>query len=54
MSVRRAPLPVSAPKSEAALIYAALWAEIRERMHEMPHATSVRHTAEEAARHALL
>ncbi len=54
MSVRRAPLPACAPKSDAALIYCALWTEIRERMHEKPHATSVRHTAEEAARHALL
>ena len=32
MSVRRAPLPASAPRSEAAQIYTALWAEIRERM----------------------
>ena len=29
MSVRRAPLPASAPGSTAALIYAELWAEIR-------------------------
>ena len=29
MSVRRAPLPASAPSSPAALIYARLWAEIR-------------------------
>ncbi len=29
VSVRRAPLPVSAPSSPAALIYARLWAEIR-------------------------
>jgi len=29
MSVRRAPLPASAPGSTAALIYAQLWAEIR-------------------------
>ncbi len=32
MSVRRAPLPVSAPKSEAAQVYAALWAEVRGRI----------------------
>jgi len=32
MSVRRAPLPACAPRSDAALIYAALWAEIRERV----------------------
>ena len=32
MSVRRAPLPACAPRSDAALIYAALWAEIRERI----------------------
>jgi chromosome partitioning protein len=31
MSVRRAPLPASAPQSAAALVYRALWAEIRER-----------------------
>lgn len=32
MSVRRAPLPACAPKSEPARIYGALWAEIRERL----------------------
>jgi hypothetical protein len=32
MSVRRAPLPVSAPKSEAAQVYTALWAEVRGRI----------------------
>ncbi len=31
MSVRRAPLPASAPSSAAALIYARLWAEVRGR-----------------------
>jgi chromosome partitioning protein len=36
MSVRRAPLPACAPKSDAALIYRALWAEIRERIVAMP------------------
>jgi chromosome partitioning protein len=34
MSVRRAPLPACAPRSEAALLYAALWQEIRERMND--------------------
>jgi chromosome partitioning protein len=32
MSVRRAPLPAYAPRSEAALVYQALWAEIRTRI----------------------
>jgi cellulose biosynthesis protein BcsQ len=32
MSVRRAPLPACAPKSDAARIYRELWAEIRERL----------------------
>jgi len=32
MSVRRAPLPACAPKSDAALIYAMLWREICQRM----------------------
>ena len=32
MSVRRAPLPACAPRSDAALIYTALWAEIRKRI----------------------
>jgi chromosome partitioning protein len=32
MSVRRAPLPASAPHGEATLIYAQLWAEIRARL----------------------
>src|SRR6202043_244644 len=32
MSVRRAPLPAYAPKSEPARIYGALWAEIREHL----------------------
>jgi chromosome partitioning protein len=32
MTVRRAPLPVSAPKSAAAQVYAALWQEIRTRV----------------------
>jgi chromosome partitioning protein len=38
MSVRRAPLPACAPKSDAALIYRTLWAEIRQRMHASPQA----------------
>jgi chromosome partitioning protein len=36
MTLRRAPLPAFAPKSEAALIYAALWAEMEARMSEQP------------------
>jgi cellulose biosynthesis protein BcsQ len=32
MSVRRAPLPACAPRSDAARIYTALWAEIRKRI----------------------
>jgi chromosome partitioning protein len=36
MSVRRAPLPACAPKSEAARIYAALWSEIRARLLPAP------------------
>jgi len=38
MSVRRAPLPACAPKSEAAGIYAALWSEVQERIHGLPRA----------------
>jgi chromosome partitioning protein len=53
MSVRRAPLPACAPKSDAALIFGALWAEIRARMHEKPRASSVRRNPEEAAQHTL-
>jgi cellulose biosynthesis protein BcsQ len=34
MSVRRAPLAASAPRSEAALLYTQLWREIRERSGE--------------------
>jgi chromosome partitioning protein len=40
MSVRRAPLPACAPKSDAALIYHTLWAELRQRMHERPRAVA--------------
>ena len=32
MAVRRAPLPASAPRSAAALLYAALWAEVESRL----------------------
>jgi len=34
MSVRRVPLPASAPQSAAALLYAQLWAEVRGRLGE--------------------
>ena len=40
MSVRRAPLPACAPHSEGALIYRALWAEIRARIHAAPRMTA--------------
>ena len=36
MSVRRAPLPASAPTSEAARVYTALWNEICERLEASP------------------
>jgi chromosome partitioning protein len=38
MSVRRVPLPASAPGSAAALLYRRLWAEIRERLSTAPQA----------------
>jgi len=41
MSVRRAPLPAVAPKSPAALVYHALWAEIRSRIHAAPRALAL-------------
>jgi hypothetical protein len=34
MSVRRAPLPACAPRSTAAQLYGALWAEIRPQLHD--------------------
>jgi len=37
MTVRCAPLPASAPRSAAALIYAQLWAEVRERLGAPAH-----------------
>jgi chromosome partitioning protein len=40
MSVRRAPLPACAPRSEATLIYEQLWAEIRGRSAPAGHATA--------------
>jgi chromosome partitioning protein len=40
MSVRRVPLPASAPNSAAALLYAQLWAEVRERLSEAPAAAA--------------
>jgi cellulose biosynthesis protein BcsQ len=39
MSVRRVPLPASAPRSAAALLYAQLWAEVRERLSAGPSAS---------------
>ena len=53
MSVRRAPLPACAPKSAAALVYAALWGEIRHRLHGNARAASAaRLHADESAEHA--
>jgi chromosome partitioning protein len=40
MSVRRVPLPASAPNSAAALLYAQLWAEVRERLSNGPPAAA--------------
>jgi chromosome partitioning protein len=42
MSVRRAPVPAFAPKSEAAQIYVTLWDEIRKRAGDGPRATEQR------------
>jgi len=39
MSVRRAPIPAFAPRSAAAQIYSALWAEVAARMGEPSPAT---------------
>jgi hypothetical protein len=36
MSVRRAPLPACAPRSVAAELYRALWAEVRPHLHDVP------------------
>ncbi|HXW74939.1 MAG TPA: ParA family protein [Steroidobacteraceae bacterium] len=51
MSVRRAPVPASAPRSDAAHVYRELWAEIAERIGVAPRA-AVR--AERDAREALV
>jgi len=40
MSVRRAPIPAIAPRSAAAQIYSALWAEVTARMRVRPPAAS--------------
>jgi chromosome partitioning protein len=42
MSVRRVPLPASAPGSAAALLYTQLWAEVRERLGGPPAVAAVR------------
>jgi len=47
MTVRRAPLPAYAPKSEAAQAYAALWSEVHERMSEPVKPTPVATPASE-------
>ena len=41
MSVRRAPLPACAPKSDAARIYRELWAEIHTRLQPAPQVAAV-------------
>lgn len=41
MSVRRAPLPACAPKSDAARIYRKLWAEIHARLQPAPQLAAV-------------
>ena len=51
MSVRRAPLPAFAPRSEAAQIYTALWDEICRRTGDAPR-TARRPTAEPKHPHA--
>jgi chromosome partitioning protein len=50
MSVRRAPLPACAPKSDAALVYRALWTEIRERLGERLRPLNLRHAEQAPAR----
>ena len=57
MSVRRAPLPACAPKSDPARIYGALWAEIRARLESAPRpaaaaANSRYPESDEALQHA--
>jgi chromosome partitioning protein len=42
MSVRRAPLPAYAPRSEAGLIYAALWKEVETKMRQFPFIRAMR------------
>jgi hypothetical protein len=58
MSVRRAPLPACAPRSDPARIYGALWAEIRERLEAAPRPAAVAGSrypeSNEAAQHARL
>ena len=55
MSVRRSPLAASAPKSEAARIYAQLWREIRARSgmrpESEPAAAQRRPLAEDLSHH---
>jgi len=56
MSVRRAPLPAYAPKSEAAQAYSALWAEVGQRMSKIgqemskPPSSPVRHAPPQATK----
>jgi len=52
MSVRRAPLPAVAPRSEAALIYRSLWEEIGERTGDRPRAPGRPHPPQPSGTHA--
>ncbi len=45
MSVLRAPLPACAPRSPAALVFAALWTEIAERLNRLSLTTAPRQSA---------
>ena len=53
MSVRRAPLPACAPRSEAARIYRELWAEIGARTHGRQSPAAAARTASAAAAEGL-
>ncbi len=52
MSVRRAPLPAYAPQSDAALIYASLWAEICQRLRAARHSPAASGSRREVAARA--
>jgi len=52
MTVRRAPVPAFAPKSEAAQIYCTLWGEILKLTGEGPRVPESRRSAQDAGSHA--